>query len=129
MSVQFYGIYVPCALILTPDVGEIIKQHTGTEAEDIYELCEIFEGKIPIACSGNVSGEGRPLPWTSHDYIDYEDDSIYYIKSNRDPQFFNTAYSSIEELEEEFRQKLKGYVPDDFPVSKYLFSIVGASYD
>ena len=44
------------------------------------------------------------------------------------PSLFKTAYSNMDELESEFRNKFNRYFPDDFDYRKHICHIVGTYF-
>lgn len=54
-----------------------------------------------------------------------DDDYIVYLQTAREPDLFHAAYHDLHELEQEFRDRLTGLLPADFPIRRYLVSLNG----
>jgi len=61
--------------------------------------------------------------------FNFDGDEILYIQPDREPTLFQAAYSSFEELLEEFKHKLVGLgIPDDFDWEGRVVKINGMNY-
>lgn len=94
---------------------------------DLFDV--LNEKNIPglIWCS-DFSGEGSSL---RGDALEFELDGseILYIQPEREATLFQAAYSSFEELVEEFKHKLAGLgIPDDFDWEGHVVKINGTNF-
>lgn len=134
MSNHYYGFYVPCAFVFTPEVIKAIADYRMKgkfSDEDIVGMTieELdTDEELPISYVCDFAGECRPIS-SEAESIDYQDDCVFYIESNKDPSLFHQAYQGMhEDLVPEFRKKLEGFLPDDFPIENHLYTIVGTIY-
>lgn len=134
MSMRFYGFYMPCAFVFTPEVIKAIADYRMKgkfSDEDLIGMTieELdTDEDLPIQIVGNFSGECRPIS-SEPELIDCQDDCLFYIESDRDPSLFYQAYQGMhEDLVPEFRKKLEGFLPADFPIENHLYAIIGAIY-
>lgn len=58
----------------------------------------------------------------------YHMDSISYIGTKNYPTLFATAYKNMDELVEEFKDKLGKYLPEDFDYANNIYMISGVYY-
>ena len=63
-----------------------------------------------------------------HNGDNYNDDMIYYIPAKRESTLFMAAYSNIEELVNEFKEKIGEYLEEDFDYRNYVRHIVGTYF-
>ena len=59
---------------------------------------------------------------------DYDSDYIYYVATNNISTLFKAAYKNMDEMVEEFKEKLGEYFPDDFDYRKYIRHISGTYF-
>lgn len=85
-------------------------------------------------CCAEFSGEAISLQPQSCAHLilrEYQDDFIAYLPAARDADLFEAAYSSIEEIRDEFMSTLKGCgieFPEDFDWLAHIVSIEGAYF-
>jgi len=58
----------------------------------------------------------------------YNNDSIYYVPVKHYATLFKAPYNNMDELVDEFKEKLSEYLPDNFDYRKYIRRIVGTYY-
>ena len=58
----------------------------------------------------------------------YDDDMIYYVPTSKISTLFKAAYKDMNEMIEEFKEKLGEYLPEDFDYRKYIRHISGTYY-
>ena len=135
MSMRTYAINIPCAFVFDEEVLEAIWEYRrgyddlsddsyyGDVVEDLN-----LEEKLGLDYLGNFTGEGRPIDPSEQGLYEYDDDgpTLYYLESDKAPTLFTKAYEGFhEELLPEFKKKLRHYLPDDFPIEKYIVQLVG----
>lgn len=59
---------------------------------------------------------------------DYDADYIYYVATNNMSTLFKAAYKNMDEMVEEFKNKLGEYFPADFDYRKYIRHISGTYF-
>lgn len=55
----------------------------------------------------------------------YACDEMYYVSFNSYPSLFNAPYNNINEIVEEFKEKLGEYMPEDYDYRANLKHIIG----
>ena len=88
--------------------------------EGLVEYIGSFTGE---AIAINENGENI---WS--DSESYDDDIIYYVPTNMVSTLFKAAYSNVDEMIEEFKEKIGEYLPDDFDYRKYIRHISGTHF-
>lgn len=93
-----------------------------------YEIL-LDDGIFAVLCDG-FTGSVSPIydPSMTIDQtvsVEYEDDRIALIISEKKPGLFYAAYDNLEELTEEFRNKLRSYFPADFDYKNHIASVTG----
>ena len=58
----------------------------------------------------------------------YDSDTVYYIPVSKISTLFKAAYNNIDEMIEEFKDRVGKYLPDDFNYRPYVCHIVGTYY-
>lgn len=60
--------------------------------------------------------------------ISYSNDCIAYIPASRMPELFSAAYESLDELIDEFKEKIGAYLPDNFDWAGHICTIDGTYF-
>lgn len=156
MSMNTYPIYVPAALVITPELAAVINgwrlEKSSISPKDQKEWCKQNDFDItslPNAfallaayLNENVDVEycssftGTIVPIKKDGATDHREsksfsgNDIAYIPCCRDADLFRAAYGSYKELVEEFREVLKpiGDVLADFPLETCIYSVAGISF-
>ena len=89
--------------------------------EGICEYISEFTGEAYA-----INDDGY-LNWSA-DCESYRCDSVAYVPLAKYPTLFKRAYSSIEEIVDEFKIKLGKYLPEDFDYRSRICHIVGTYY-
>lgn len=58
----------------------------------------------------------------------YENEALYMIRIAREPSLFHAAYSSPDELVEEYKDLLGKYLPEDFDWWRHIVTAYGTYY-
>lgn len=99
---------------------------------DKYELIDEIMGELGIECAGDFTGEAMKIDDDgSNDYscsFDYRGEPIYYIPVMKYPTMFSAAYRNMNQLVDEFRDKLWKFLQIDFDYRNYIRHIVGTYY-
>lgn len=133
MSMRDYAVD-DYGLLLTEETAKIIALKALDEIDEendgygyeLYDagLCEYigeFTGEA-IYIEDNGEDDWR----RSGEY--YRGDRIYYVNVSEHPTLFKAAYSSINELIEEFKEKVGDYLPEDFDYRAHIRHIVGTYF-
>lgn len=92
---------------------------------------ELYDKEI-VEYIGSFTGESIEINddgtnnWGVCEY--YNDDVIYYAPTKNISTLFKAAYKNIDEIVDEFRNKLGEYLPADFNYRKYIRNISGTYY-
>ena len=97
----------------------------GDWGYELYDkgLCEYivdFTGEAQ-----EVDGSGC---YWGGDSIDYSGDAICYIQASNYPTLFRKAYNNMDELVEEFKNKIGKYLPENFDYLSNIRHICGTYY-
>ena len=137
MSTRAYAVN-DYGLVMTRDMLKAICKKYFTEFtekeydEDENSFNEVLWDAGLVEYIGDFTGDATVIDDNGNDmYEDYESydaDTIYYVATEKFPSLFKNAYSSMDELESEFKNKLKKYFPDDFDYRKHICHIVGTYF-
>ena len=137
MSTRAYAVN-DYGLVMTRDMLKAICKKYFTEFtekeydEDENSFNEVLWDAGLVEHIGNFTGDVTVIDDNGNDmYEDYEAydaDTIYYVATEKFPSLFKTAYSSMDELESEFKNKFSRYLPEDFDYRKHICHIVGTYF-
>ena len=137
MSTRAYAVN-DYGLVMTRDMLKAICKKYFTEFtekeydEDENSFNEVLWDAGLVEHIGNFTGDATVIDDNGNDmYEDYEAydaDTIYYVATQKFPSLFKTSYSSMDELESEFKNKFNSYFPDDFDYRKHICHIVGTYF-
>ena len=99
--------------------------------EDEYEFNETIVDKVGAEYVGEFTGEARVITVNGYDgcdEYDYDADVLYYVSCTKYPTLFSKAYSSIDAVIREMREKVGKYLPEDFNYMSNICHIVGTYY-
>ena len=137
MSMREYAVH-DYGLLLTPETMKKLAEkhcHDFNEqayADEEWSFCErveeIFDGNID--CIGQFTGEAFLLEddGTVHwgcNSVGYYDDAVYYVPINCAVSLFKAAYENMEEMINDFKDRVGKYMPDDFNYRDNICQIVG----
>ena len=86
----------------------------------IIETISEFTGE---AMQINIDGSDK---WSGAECFSSE--YIYYVPASNYPSIFAAAYRDMDEIANEFKEKLGEYLPDDFDYKFYIRHIVGTYF-
>lgn len=122
-------------LVMTRDMLKVVCEKYFTEFtekeydEDENSFNEVLWDAGLVEYIGDFTGDATVIDDNGNDmYEDYEAydaDTIYYAATEKFPSLFKNAYSSMDELESEFKNKFSRYFPEDFDYRKHICHIVG----
>lgn len=99
----------------------------GAELFDIPEIIEDeLDGYMEIAFHGTIKTHPD-----SKDYpidLSMEEATIAYLVPEKTSTSFTAAYADIEELADEYKRRLTGWLPDDFDYTCRICVIDGTEY-
>ena len=104
------------------------KEYDNNEMDFNYKLYEFgiietiseFTGE---AMQINIDGSDK---WSGAECFSSE--CIYYVPVSNYPSIFAAAYRDMDEIANEFKEKLGEYLPDDFDYKFYIRHIVGTYF-
>lgn len=100
--------------------------------EDMCGYIESVVDKLCIESVGDFSGEAMTIEDNGDsDWSDttlYSGEPIYYIGAAIYPNLFKQAYNDVDELIEEFKEKVGEYLPKDFDYRNAVRHIVGTYF-
>lgn len=137
MSMRDYAVN-DYGLVMTRDMLKIIcSKYYREYTEDRYDKDEysfndaLYEEGV-VEYISEFTGEAMAIDDNGNDIYSgsetYDADIIYYIPIKNYGTLFKAAYSSMDELESEFKSKLNKYLPDDFDYRKHICHIVGTYF-
>ncbi len=107
---------------------EMVNSHTLPSIYADFDLMDMA-GEMEISVLSGLEGQISPAfsDRTDNPIIEeYTNDYIGYIIANKEPSYFSPAYSSPEELLDEFKSKLSDIdFPEDFDWWKHIVTIAG----
>ena len=78
--------------------------------------------------TGEAQGvDGNGFYW-GEEYNEYSGDAIAYVQVSNYPTLFRKAYNDMDELVEEFKNKIGEYLPEDFDYRGNVRHICGTYY-
>lgn len=131
-AVNDYGLLVTEEMLKTI-ASKVCEDYTEDEykAETWYFNYSLYERGI-IEYIGDFTGESLEIANTGQAVWDsgetYNCDYVYYVPISNYPSLFNAAYTNMNELVSEFKEKLREYLPDDFDYRNHIRHIVGTSF-
>ena len=137
MSMRDYAVN-DYGLLMTIEMLEMIASKVCdgyTEAaytNDPWSFNEEIYDKGIVEYIGSFTGESIVINdkgeniWSVSEY--YDDDVIWYAPTKNISTLFKAAYRDIDEMIEEFRERLGAYLPSDFDYRKYIRNISGTYY-
>lgn len=132
---QKENILLPLLKKLVKDIGitgVVLNKQIPKEYADLYDielasqLFDDLEGCISLYSFEGFAETILPESVQNPIKMEFNDDFILYLQADKEPSPFKAAYESPEELEREFRNKLRGIIPDDFPIRRYIVQLHGS---
>lgn len=137
MSMRDYAVD-DYGLLMTREMMKMVASKVCDDyTEDDYEddefvFNEVLYDEGIVEYIGSFTGEAIAINDKGEnvwgDSESYDDDFIYYVPTNAASTLFNAAYGSIDEMIEEFKEKLGEYLSEDFDYKKYIRHISGTYY-
>lgn len=137
MSMKDYAVD-DYGLLMTEETLKIIaskycKDYTEEDYDDdeAYFNEKLYDAGI-IDHIGEFTGEAMEIDndgkneWNTGEVYDW--DTIYYVPISRMSTLFKATYNSMDELINEFKEKLGEYLPGDFDYRGNIRRIVGTYY-
>lgn len=114
-------------------VSKVCEDYTEDDyTEDPLGFNEELYDKGIVEYIGSFTGESIVLNdngeniWSVSE--SYDDDMIYYVPTSKISTLFKAAYKDMDEMINEFRNRLGEYLPTDFDYRKYIRHISGTYY-
>jgi hypothetical protein len=113
--------------------AKVCEDYTEEDYEDDeFAFNEVLYDDGIVEYIGSFTGEAIVVNDKGEDVWgdseSYDDDFIYYVPTNTVSALFKAAYSGVDEMISEFKEKLGEYLPDDFDYIKYIRHISGTYY-
>lgn len=137
MSMRDYAVD-DYGLLMTKEMmkmvaSKVCEDYTEEDYEDDEWVFndELYDHGI-VEYIGEFTGESTELNddgscnWGVSEY--YNADIIYYVATKNISTLFKAAYKDMDEMIEEFRNRLGEYFPADFDYRKYIRHISGTYY-
>ena len=128
MSMREYA-YEDYGLILDePTMEHIFVKKFNEPVGDEHVGCALYDSEF-CTCAPQFTGEASGIhddgkdDWSNS--LVYECDEVYYVPLNKYPSLFKAPYNNIDEIVEEFKEKLGEYMPDDYGYRANLRHIIG----
>ena len=135
MSMRNYGV-ADFGLVLSEkeikEIAKVIFEDFSDEAwrGAKYEFIEVIIDTLGLTHISNFTGEtSRLLDNGSVNWADteeYDEDTIYYVPCSVYPSMFTAAYENMDALVQEFKDKIREFVPDDFDYRSRIHAIQGS---
>lgn len=133
MSMRDYAVD-DYGLVLDKETMEIIISKLDIERLDEDESLEyiLYDEGICEYIS-EFTGESQSINNDGYfdfsgDYESYRGDSIVYVPTSKYPTLFKRVYNNMEEIIDEFRDKIGEYLPEDFDYRSRIRHIYGTYY-
>lgn len=131
-AVDDYGLLMTREM-LKMVASNVCEDYTDDDYEDDeFAFNETLYDEGLVEYIGSFTGEAIAINENGEniwgDSESYDDDYIYYIPTNTVSTLFKAAYSNVDEMIEEFKEKIGEYLPDDFDYRKYIRHISGTYF-
>lgn len=131
MSMREYSVDDYGLVLNEEDIELIASKCLNDSNDEVFNLAyELYEKGI-LEYISEFSGEAQAL-YENGLYSFYGEyyggDYIYYIPVRTYPTLFRAAYNDMEELIEEFKERIGKYLPNDFDYRSRIRHIVGTYY-
>ena len=131
-AVDDYGLLMTREM-LKAIASKVCDGYTEEEyEEDEFAFNEALYDEGIVEYIGSFTGESIAINDKGEnmwgDSESYDDDIIYYTPTSKVSTLFNAAYKNVEEMIEEFRDRLGEYLPEDFEYRKYIRHISGTYF-
>lgn len=137
MSMRDYAVS-DYGLVVTEEMMKLLaskacQEYTEEDYEEDYDYYadELYEKGI-IEYISEFTGESMEVDdngkyvWNTGEV--YNDDRIYYVPILRYSTLFKAAYTDMDELISEFKERIGEYLPEDFDYRNYVRHIAGSYF-
>lgn len=127
-AVNDYGLIMD-GYALKMIASKVCKDYTDEEYkedEDLFNY-DLYEKGI-VEYISDFTGEAFTIGVNGEDVNfgqSYDNDLIYYVPASKISTLFKAAYKNIDEMVDEFKEKVSQYLPDDFNYHMRICHIVG----
>ena len=131
MSMREYA-YEDYGLILDkPTMEYIFAKQFNEPIDDLDVGCELYDADV-CTCAGQFTGEAFCLKDDGKDdwgdSFTYNCDEVYYVPINKYPSLFKAPYNNIDDIVEEFKEKLGEYMPEGYDYRANICHIIGTTW-
>lgn len=129
MSMANYPVVLPAVFIIDEEVAKLLGTEGADDAYDILNAEGVQDIQRASDFAGTVSYLNKELLPTGEE-MQLDDDIIVYLPLDYEPSLLVAAYSSLDEIVEEIRDKLEptGFFPEGFEYEAHLTSICGTTF-
>jgi hypothetical protein len=131
-AVDDYGLLITREMLKIV-ASNVCDDYTDDDYEDDeFAFNEVLYDEGFVEYIGSFTGEAIAINENGEniwgDSESYDDDYIYYVPTTTVSTLFKVAYNNVDELIEEFKEKIGEYLPDDFDYRKYIRHISGTYF-
>ena len=131
-AVNDYGLVMTREMLKTI-CSKYYREYTEEKYnDDEYSFNDALYEEGVVEYISGFTGEAMVIDDNGNDDYNsseaYNDDTSYYVPTQKYGTQFKAAYANMEELESEFRNKFNKYFPDDFDYRKHICHIVGTYF-
>ena len=128
MSMREYA-YEDYGLVLDQATMEHIFIKKFNEPIDDVDVADALWDADVCTCAGQFTGEAFSIENNGNDNgfdtLVYASDEVYYVPFNKYPSLFKAPYKDINEIVEEFKEKLSEYMPEGYDYRANIRHIIG----
>ena len=137
MSMRDYAVN-DYGLLMTEDMLKIIASKVCDDysdknyEDDPWAFNDVLYEKGIVEYISEFTGESIEIMDSGRDNWplseNWNDDSIWYVPASNCLCLFAKAYENIDEMAQEFKDKIGEYLPDDFDYHEHIRHIVGTYF-
>lgn len=131
-AVNDYGLLMTSEM-LKMVAAKVCEDYTDEDyADDEFGFNEQLYDEGIIEYIGSFTGESIEINDKGEDNWGvgehYDDDMIYFVPTSKISTLFRAAYRDMDDMIEEFKNKVGEYLPEDFDYRKYIRHISGTYF-
>lgn len=129
MSMRYYAV-CDYGLVLDNETMKYVARKVCIDHADDMDLAyELYDQGI---CEYIAEFTGEALPIDERGFFEYGDGEVYsndrvaFVQVRRWPTLFIQAYPDMDDLIEDFKNRVGQYLPEDFDYRNHIRCIIGA---
>lgn len=134
MSMREYGVQEYGLVLTKEEALNFAKRYIELDCPEIKDIDECEDWEIidyyEFNTISSFSGEATKLNADGfsdcNDFIEYDDETVYYLSAIYYPNLFYKAYNDYNELLNEFKTDYSKYLPKDFKYEEHIRIITGS---